>query len=86
MWKKVFFLFLCSKKSFFLFRQYFLCANYLAEGENDDLESSISNDSHSHEFRYGFFLCYFVEKHISDDKIEEKENWSRAIQCEIGKR
>ncbi|VDK86974.1 unnamed protein product, partial [Onchocerca ochengi] len=51
----------------------------------DDLESSASTESHCNEFRYGFFLCYFVDKHISDDKTEEKETWSRVIQCEIGK-
>ncbi|MCP9258530.1 hypothetical protein DINM_001561 [Dirofilaria immitis] len=51
----------------------------------DDLESSVSAESYGHEFRYGFFLCYFVDKCISDDKIEEKETWSRVIQCEIDK-
>ncbi|KAM3724635.1 GATOR complex protein [Dirofilaria immitis] len=52
----------------------------------DDLESSVSAESYGHEFRYGFFLCYFVDKCISDDKIEEKETWSRVIQCEIDKK
>uniref|UniRef100_A0A1I7VY37 DEP domain-containing protein n=1 Tax=Loa loa TaxID=7209 RepID=A0A1I7VY37_LOALO len=52
----------------------------------DDLESSISTESHWHEFRCGFFLCYFTNKYVSDDKIEEKEPWSRVIQCEIGEK
>uniref|UniRef100_A0A915PX49 DEPDC5 protein C-terminal domain-containing protein n=1 Tax=Setaria digitata TaxID=48799 RepID=A0A915PX49_9BILA len=52
----------------------------------DDLESSASTETHCHEFRYGFFLCYFVNRCAPDDKVEEKETWSRAIQCEIGKK
>ncbi|CAG9530229.1 unnamed protein product [Cercopithifilaria johnstoni] len=52
----------------------------------DDLDSSMSNENHWHEFRCGFFLCYFVNKYVSDDKIEEREAWSRVIQCEIGKK
>uniref|UniRef100_A0A183DMY7 PHM7_ext domain-containing protein n=1 Tax=Gongylonema pulchrum TaxID=637853 RepID=A0A183DMY7_9BILA len=48
------------------------------------LESSVSTDSNNRDFRYGFFLCYFPDKAISsDDKTDEKENWSRAVQCEI---
>ncbi|VDK73662.1 unnamed protein product [Litomosoides sigmodontis] len=52
----------------------------------DDLNSSISTENRWHEFRCGFFLCYFVNKHISNDKIEERESWPRVIQCEIGKK
>ncbi|VDN05128.1 unnamed protein product [Thelazia callipaeda] len=52
----------------------------------DDLESSMSTDSYGHEFRYGFFLCYIVNKNIADEKVEEKEAFSRAVQCEIGQK
>uniref|UniRef100_A0A0R3RIQ1 DEP domain-containing protein n=1 Tax=Elaeophora elaphi TaxID=1147741 RepID=A0A0R3RIQ1_9BILA len=52
----------------------------------DDLNSSVSTEGHWHEFRCGFFLCYFVNKYISDDKMEERETWSRVIQCEVGEK
>ncbi|VBB26781.1 unnamed protein product [Acanthocheilonema viteae] len=52
----------------------------------DDLDSSISAENHWHEFHCGFFLCYFANKYIPDDKIEERDAWSRVIQCEIGKK
>uniref|UniRef100_A0AAF5PRU9 DEP domain-containing protein n=3 Tax=Wuchereria bancrofti TaxID=6293 RepID=A0AAF5PRU9_WUCBA len=52
----------------------------------DDLESSISTEGYWQEFHCGFFLCYFANKYVSDDKIEEKEPWSRIIQCEIDKK
>ncbi|VDN52047.1 unnamed protein product [Dracunculus medinensis] len=43
----------------------------------DGVSVSILNKSTSDVFRYGFFLCYFVDEQNYD------ENWSQALQCEI---
>lgn len=60
-----------------IFSLCFWKAFFLGQLDIDGVSVSILNKSTSDVFRYGFFLCYFVDEQNYD------ENWSQALQCEI---